>query len=269
MKSINGKVALITGASSGIGEAFAYKLAEMGAILVLTARRFDKLQELALKLNEQYGVRVFVFAADLIKKDAPEKLYDQIIKEGLTIDLLINNAGFGKWTNFLDETIEVYENMLELNINALVKLTHLFIPAMLKNGSGGIINVASTGAFQPCPYVGVYCASKSFVLAFSEALYGEYHKKGIIITALCPGNTSTGFQSIARANTRGMNADTPETVAHMGIKSMLKGKSFKIVGFTNYLASFIPRLFPRKTVINIVSNMMHKKVNEAVIEGVA
>lgn len=261
MKSINGKVALITGASSGIGEAFAYKLAEMGAVLVLTARRIDKLQELAVKLNKQHGVNVFVFEADLIEREAPKMLYDKIINEGLIIDLLINNAGFGKWTNFLDETAEVYDNMLELNINSLVKLTHLFIPGMLKKGAGGVINVASTGALQPCPYVGVYCASKSFVLAFSEALYGEYHKKGLTITALCPGNTNTGFQRVAKANTQGMGADSPEVVADAGIKSMLKGKSFKIVGFANYLTSFVPRLFPRKTVINIVSNMMYKKVN--------
>ncbi|WP_131538106.1 SDR family NAD(P)-dependent oxidoreductase [Pedobacter nototheniae] len=261
MKSINGKVALVTGASSGIGKAFAYKLAEMGAILVLTARREDNLKELALKLNTLYKAKVYVFTADLSKKEAPQQLYNQILNSGLTIDLLINNAGYGKWTNFLDETIEEYDDMLELNINAVVKLTHLFIPAMLKKGSGGIINVASTGALQPCPYVGVYCASKSFVLAFSEALYGEYHKKGLTITALCPGNTSTGFQSIAKANTQGMSADLPDTVAEAGIKSLLKGKSFKIVGFANYLTSFVPRFFPRKTVINIVSKMMYKKVN--------
>ena len=261
MKSINGKVALVTGASSGIGKAFAYKLAEMGAILVLTARREDKLKELALKLNTLYKAKVYVFSADLSKKEAPQQLYNQILNSGLTIDLLINNAGYGKWTNFLDETIEEYDDMLELNINAVVKLTHLFIPAMLKKGSGGVINVASTGALQPCPYVGVYCASKSFVLAFSEALYGEYHKKGLTITALCPGNTSTGFQSIAKANTQGMSADLPDTVAEAGIKSLLKGKSFKIVGFANYLTSFVPRFFPRKTVINIVSKMMYKKVN--------
>jgi len=261
MKSINGKVVLITGASSGIGEAFAYKLAGMGAILVLTARRIDKLQELAIKLHQQYEAKVFVFVADLTKKEAPKALYNQIINEGLTVDLLVNNAGFGKWTNFLDETTETYDNMLELNINALVKLTHLFIPGMLRKGAGGVINVASTGALQPCPYVGVYCASKSFVLAFSEALYGEYHKKGLKITALCPGNTTTGFQDVAKANTQGMNADSPKTVADAGIKSILRGKSFKIVGFANYLTSFVPRFLPRRTVINIVSNMMYKKVN--------
>ncbi|WP_316802823.1 SDR family oxidoreductase [Pedobacter nototheniae] len=261
MKSIKGKVALVTGASSGIGKAFAYKLAEMGADLILTARREDKLQELAVKLNHKYGIRVFVFANDLVRKEAPEKLYGQVIKAGLSVDLLVNNAGYGKWTNFLDETIEAYDDMLELNINALVKLTHLFIPGMLEKGMGGIINVASTGALQPCPYVGVYCASKSFVLAFSEALHGEYYKKGLTITALCPGNTTTGFQSIAKANTKGMSADSAETVAEAGIKSMLNGKSFKIVGFANYLTSFIPRVFPRKTVINIVSNMMYKRVN--------
>lgn len=261
MKTIKNKTVLITGASSGIGEAFAYELAKQGANLIITARSEDKLNDLAYKISKEYNVKVNVFTGDLLKKDTPKKLYNQIKEAGLTVDLLINNAGFGKWTNFLDESIDGYEEMIEININALVKLCYLVLPEMLQKGDCGIINVASTGALQPCPYVAAYCASKSFVLNFSEALYGEYSKKGVTITALCPGNTTTGFQSVAKANTKGMTADTAETVAKQAITALLKKKSFKIVGTVNYLQSFLPRLLPRKSVIMIVRNMMNDRVN--------
>lgn len=262
MKTVKNKTVLITGASSGIGEAFAYELAKQGANLIITARSKDKLQELANKIRKDYNAEVTVLTGDLLLKETPQKLYDQIKQAGLSVDLLINNAGFGKWVNFLDESIEDYDKMLEININALVKLCHLVLPDMLKKGDCGIINVASTGALQPCPYVATYCASKSFVLNFSEALHGEYSKRGVTITALCPGNTTTGFQLVAKADTKGMTADTPETVAKQGIASLLKNKSFKIVGTTNYLQSFLPRLLPRKMMINIVSGMMNAKVNK-------
>lgn len=262
MKTVKNKTVLITGASSGIGEAFAYELAKQGANLIITARTKDKLQELANKIRKDYNAEVTVLTGDLLLKETPQKLYDQIKQAGLSVDLLINNAGFGKWVNFLDESIEDYDKMLEININALVKLCHLVLPDMLKKGDCGIINVASTGALQPCPYVATYCASKSFVLNFSEALHGEYSKRGVTITALCPGNTTTGFQLVAKADTKGMTADTPETVAKQGIASLLKNKSFKIVGTMNYLQSFLPRLLPRKMMINIVSGMMNAKVNK-------
>ena len=262
MKIVKNKTVLITGASSGIGEAFAYELAKQGANLIITARSEDKLQTIADKILKEYNVEVTVFTGDLLQKDCPQKLYNQIRKAGLSVDLLINNAGFGKWVNFLDESIEDYDKMIEININALVKLCHLVLPDMLQKGDCGIINVASTGALQPCPYVATYCASKSFVLNFSEALHGEYSKRGVTITALCPGNTTTGFQLVAKADTKGMTADTPETVARQGIAALLKNKSFKIVGVTNYLQSFLPRLLPRKTMINIVSEMMNAKVNK-------
>lgn len=261
MKTIKNKTVLITGASSGIGEAFAYEFAKQGSNLILTARSEDKLNFLASKISKEYKVKVSVFGGDLLQKETPYKLYNQIKEAGLSIDILINNAGFGKWTNFLDESIEQYEDMIEININALLKLCHLVLPDMLKKGEGGIINVASTGALQPCPYVAAYCASKSFVLDFSEALYGEYNKKGITIMALCPGNTTTGFQSVAKAYTKGMAADKPQDVAKQGIKALLKNKSFKIVGTMNYIQSFLPRFLTRKAMINVVSGMMNSKIN--------
>lgn len=261
MKTVKNKTVLITGASSGIGEAFAYELAKQGANLIITARSEEKLLIIANKITNEYNVKVTVFTGDLLQKDTPEKLYNQIKQAGLWVDLLVNNAGFGKWVNFLDESIEGYDKMIEININALVKLCHLVLPEMLQKGDCGIINVASTGALQPCPYVATYCASKSFVLNFSEALHGEYSKRGVTIVALCPGNTTTGFQLVAKANTKGMAADTPETVVKQGISALLRDKSFKIVGAMNYLQSFLPRLLPRKTMITIVSGMMNSKVN--------
>jgi short-subunit dehydrogenase len=261
MKSLKNKVALVTGASSGIGEAFVYELAKQGATIIITARTESKLQLLANNINNKFGNKAIAISADLSLKETPQKIYDDIKKMNLTVDLLINNAGIGKWANFLDETMATYETMLELNINAIVKLTHLFLPDMLAKGEGGIINIASTGALQPCPYIATYCASKAFVLSFSEALYGEYNKKGITITALCPGNTSTDFQTVANANTQGMTFDTAETVAQNGIKAFLENKSYKIVGKSNYLQSFLPRFLPRKTIINIVEGMMNKRIN--------
>lgn len=261
MKNLHGKTALVTGASSGIGEAFAHELAKQGANLIITARSVQKLENLAVIIKKNYGVKVWVFSENLAIGGSAEQLYNAIKKQNLAIDVLVNNAGFGKWTNFLDETILSYEEMIELNVTSLTTLSLLVLPEMLLKNEGGIINVASTGAFQPCPYITTYCATKAYVLSFSEGLYGEFYKKGITVTALCPGNTATGFQSIAKANTKGMRADTPETVAKEGIKAMLKGKSYIVVGIDNYIASLLPRFLTRKAIINLVTKMMGSKVN--------
>lgn len=252
MKSIKGKTVLITGASSGIGKAFTFEAAKKGANLILTARSSQQLNDIATRITRQYNNKVQVIVADLSRKEDIAKF------NGVKTDLLINNAGIGKWANFLDEAS--YEEMLELNINALVKLTQLVLPGMLERGEGGVINIASTGAFQPCPYVAVYCASKAFVLSFSEALYGEYYHRGVTVTAVCPGNTATNFQVAAKADTKGMSVDTAEYVAQKGLEAFFKGKSYVITGRVNYLQSFLPRLLPRKSMINVVSGMMKKRV---------
>lgn len=260
MKNLKGKTALVTGASSGIGKAFAIELAKKGVHLIITARSENKLQQLADEIRSEYNVEVQVIPGDLSLKDTPELIFKTVTEKGWEPDILVNNAGFGKWSGFLDTGRETYDEMLMLNINALVKLTHLFIPAMLKNKAGGVINIASTGAFQPCPYIAVYCASKAFVLSFSEALYGEYHQKGVTVTVVCPGNTATGFQETAGADTSGMPSDTPQKVAIEGVEAFMKGKNYKINGVSNYLQSFLPRILPRKTVIGIVGNMMRGRV---------
>lgn len=253
--------ALITGASSGIGKAFAYALAQKNVNLILTARSEEKLSQITSDLISKFGINVSYIVADLADSLSVGKIGDELKKKKVTINLLINNAGIGKWTNFLEQTEQSYMDMIQLNISSLVSLTHMVLPDMIKNKNGGVINIASTGALQPCPYVAVYCASKAFVLSFSESLYGEYQEKGITVTAICPGNTQTNFQTVANANTTGMTYESPEEVVKQSIEALLSRKNNKIIGFNNVLQSFIPRFLPRKTVISIVKNMMNKKVN--------
>lgn len=262
MTKFNYQTALITGASSGIGKAFAYELAKKGIKnLILTARNEEKLIEISADLKEKYKINIKYIIADLSDISSSQKIYNEIKKDNIFVDLLINNAGVGKWTNFLEQTIDTYQKMLMLNINSLVQLSQLFLPDMLINKKGGIINIASTGALQPCPYISVYCASKAFVLNFSESLYGEYIDKGIVVTAICPGNTETNFQKTANANTKGMKSASPDVVANQSINALIHHNNNKIIGFNNQLQSILPRILPRKVIINLVKNMMIKKVN--------
>lgn len=260
MKSFTGKTALITGASSGIGEAFARNLAARGANLILTARSEDKLYKLAKDLSDQHGITVHVIPGDLSLASTPQYIYDKVKEKGLSVDLLINNAGFGKWGHFLAEGNETYQEMIHLNISSFVGLTRLFIPDMLKRRDGGVINVASTAAFQPIPYIAAYSATKSFVLSFSEALWGEYRKHGLTVLALCPGYTSTNFFAEAHADTSGMSFQTPETVAEAGLNAFLKGKSYHVSGGKNYLTTFLSRLLPRRVVIKTLAGMFRNRI---------
>jgi short-subunit dehydrogenase len=257
MKSFKGATVLITGASSGIGEAFARNLANRGANLVLTARSEDKLRQVASELSEKHSIEIQVFPGDLSRPDMPQRLCTQVQSASLSVDVLINNAGFGKWGHFLEHDYQSYQDMLNLNINALVSLTYLFLPSMLKRRDGGIINVASTAAFQPIPYVAAYSATKAFVLSFSEALWGEYHELGLTVLALCPGNTSTNFADVANADvTKMTEAETPETVAQAGLEAFLKGRNYVISGkIGNYLLANSSRLLSRRRVIKTTLGM--------------
>ncbi|BAV07255.1 hypothetical protein SAMN05421788_102122 [Filimonas lacunae] len=264
MQTIKGKTALVTGASSGIGKALAYQLAQQGANLVITARSVNKLEIIATSIREKCKVTVEVITADLSLPDAAKDLVNAIAGKGIGIDILVNNAGFGKWAPFLREEESTYMQMIQLNISALVQLSWLLLPGMLKRGSGGVINIASTGAFQPCSYIAVYCASKAFVLSFSEALYGEYKSKGITVTAVCPGNTQTEFATTANAQTEGMAFASAEAVAKESLQAFIKEKNYIVTGGVgNYIQSLSARFLPRKTMINIVAGMFSKRVGAA------
>ena len=257
---LKGITVLVTGASSGIGKAFAHNLATKGANLILTARSVDKLTQVADELTQKYQISVHVFPTDLFVGDAPQQLFERIKASKLSVDVLVNNAGFGKFTHFLGEGLNTYEHMLTLNIDALVKLTYLCLPGMLMRGKGGVINVASTAAFQPLPYQAIYAASKAFVLSFTEALAGENQGRGVKFLALCPGVTATNFMSVANADTTGMTFAMPEGVVEAGLSAFFKGKSSHVHGRANYLSTFLPRVLSRALVIKIVAGMFKNRV---------
>lgn len=263
MNQLTGKTALITGASSGIGLALARSLAARGMHLIITARSENRLHEIAAEL-QKLGVDVHVFRSDLSQKGAAERLFEQVDKAGLHVDLLINNAGFGKWGEFLEIERVKYEEMLRLNINALTELCHLFIPGMLKRGEGGIINVGSTGSFVPVPFAAVYSASKAYVLLFTEALQGEYGHRGLRIMTLCPGGTDTNFATVANPNIKRnvTDFDTPEFVAEAGLEAFLKGKLYVITGSRNKMTAFLPRILSRKRVLKIVGDTWKKRIGK-------
>lgn len=189
--------ALITGASSGIGAEFARAFARRQTDLVLVARREDRLVELATQLREQAGIQTQVIPQDLTAPDAGEKLQAAITAAGRSIDILINNAGFGDYGEFGQSDPSKQLQMLDLNVRSLVELTHRFLGPMQERGTGSIVNVASIAAFQPLPYMSVYGASKAFVLSFSEALWAENRHRGVKVLALCPGPTETEFMEVA------------------------------------------------------------------------
>jgi short-subunit dehydrogenase len=255
-----GCTALVTGASSGIGKCFARELAQRGANLIVSARSKDELEKLADELRQQFRVSVHVIASDLAMPDAARQLFAEIQSRKLFVDFLINNAGFGKWAHFLGERLETYDQMLSLNIDTLVQLTYLFIPNMLAQKRGGVINVASTAAFQPLPYIAVYGASKTFVLSLTEALAGEYRNTGVRFLALCPGNTVTNFSTVANADTTGMPSSTPEYVVKSALDAFAKNKNYHVPGLGNFLTAQLPRLLPRCLTIKIVAKMFANRV---------
>ncbi|MEA2565364.1 MAG: uncharacterized protein QOD49_541, partial [Actinomycetota bacterium] len=195
MSSGRNPLALVTGASGGIGEELARILARHGYDLVLVARSADKLAALAERLELDHGIQVRAIAKDLARPDAAAEIHEWLAAEGLTVDVLVNNAGMGLLGKFAEIGIEGDVEMLRLNVEAPTLLTRLLLPSMLERGSGRILNLASTAGFQPGPLMAVYYATKAYVLSFSEALANEVAGTGVTVTALCPGPTETGFSS--------------------------------------------------------------------------
>jgi short-subunit dehydrogenase len=247
------KTALITGASGGIGLEMSKLFARDNHNLVLVARNSQKLEELAGELHIKYNISCKVISKDLSNPSAPEEIFKELSQKGIQIDYLVNNAGFGGTGYFSDTKLEYELSMIQVNINALVELTKLFLPQMILRKSGRILNVASTAAFAPGPLMAIYYATKAFVLSFSEALTSELKDKGISVTALCPGPTKTGFQEQASVGgTRLIKYQVlhePKYVAEKGYKAMMKGKAVVVPGFQNKLLiqsiRFTPRIIVR------------------------
>ncbi|MGO9084407.1 MAG: SDR family NAD(P)-dependent oxidoreductase [Candidatus Sulfotelmatobacter sp.] len=242
---------LITGASGGIGYELAKLFARDHHNLVLVARSADKLTQVASEL-QAHSVTVKTIALDLAAPPAPRFLFDQLQREGIAVDILINNAGFGAFGEFAQMPEEEILGQISLNITALTELTRLFLPAMVARRSGRIMNVASTAGFQPGPLLAVYYATKAYVISFSEAIANELRHSGVTVTCFCPGATHTGFAK--RAGTEksrlfkqlgGMSA---EKVALDGYRAVMEGRTLAITGLLNWAVAQSTRFAPRKMV---------------------
>jgi hypothetical protein len=255
-----GKWALVTGASAGIGVALAEELAAGGTHLVLTARRRDRLEELAKTLAAKHKVKTEIFVADLTKPLAPQEIFDFTKQKGLEIDLLINNAGFGAYGEFpAVETSRLLE-MVQVNCTAVVHLTRLYLPEMVARKRGDVIILASTASFQAVPYISVYAATKAFDLLLAEGLAEEMKPYGIRVCALCPGSTESEFHTVAHQPDRTIKTQqTAQEVARTGLKALAAGKSYVISGLGNYLGAHGERLVPRRFVTRIAAGMFKPK----------
>ena len=255
------KVALVTGASSGIGEAFAWALARRRMQLILVARSEDKLRGLASRLVDAYRVRVEVVAADLADHDALSRLLAEIDRLEMPVDLLINNAGVGCYGPFETIAPECDRRQVMLNIGAVVDLAHAVVPGMLARGGGAIVNVGSVLSFWPRPYDAVYAASKAFVLSFSQALAAEYEQRGLRVVALCPGCTKTGFSQVAgspapraRFGSAGdLLVRRPDQVVLTAIKGLESGKAVIVDGRIYRIVVLGQHALPRMLIARLVA----------------
>jgi short-subunit dehydrogenase len=253
------KVALITGASAGLGEQFAQLFAKDGHDVILVARTASKLEALASKLEKEHQVKAHVLAADLSRPEEPQRIFDEVRSRQLQVDFLVNNAGFGSSGLFLEQDLAREVEMVEVNCTALLKLTWLFAKPMKERGSGRILNIASTAGFQPGPYMATYFATKAFVISLSEALAYELKGSGVTVTCHCPGATHTEFASRAgndksRLFQRPGVAQAPEVAAD-AYASMMKGRVLAIHGALNWFTAFGGRFAPRSMVRSITASL--------------
>jgi short-subunit dehydrogenase len=257
--------ALVTGASSGIGESFARRLAGEGRSLVLVARSADRLSALAGELARARGVRALALPADLADPTAPARIFAETEGRGLPVDLLVNNAGFGTCGEFARLPAATELELLRVNVLALVDLTHRFLVPMLARRAGAIVNVASTAGFQPVPYHATYAASKAFVLNFSQAIAEEVRGQGVTVLALCPGTTRTPFFDragidLARSDWR---MEEPEAVVETALRALRRRNTLTISGWLNRLMIQSQRLAPRALVARAAATAMRARVGRA------
>jgi len=237
--------AIVTGASSGIGQAIAQELATSGVNLVLTARRLDRLHEFAARVSR----RVEVFAADLEQSDAPRRIFEFTEGKGIKPALLVNNAGFGTFGEFRETGLDRQLAMLQVNCSAVVAMTRLYLPGMIERRKGDIMMVASTAAFQAVPYQATYAATKAFDLIFAEGIAEEVKRFGVRVCALCPGQTKSEFHEIANEPIpKQMSVHSAQEVARIGLEALVTGKHHVICGFGNRMGMELQRLAPRRVV---------------------
>jgi uncharacterized protein len=258
------KTALITGASSGIGLELAKIFASKGINLILVSRNVIELAKLGTELSAKYNIFTEELEKDLSVPGASREVFDDVKSMSFEIDFLINNAGFGDYGLFHESEWGKQERMINVNMLALTHLTRLFLPSMVKKGSGRIMNVASTAGFQPGPLMSVYYATKAYVISFSEAIANELESTGVTVTALCPGPTLSGFQKAAHIEKtnliHGKHIPAAAEVAEFGYKAMMKGKTVAIHGFRNKELAFLSRNAPKKMVMKTTRKMNEERI---------
>ncbi|KRE82426.1 oxidoreductase [Paenibacillus sp. Soil766] len=260
MMQLRNKWILITGASSGIGEVFARDLASRGNHLVLVARSEDKLNALAKQLKKEHGINVEVIVTDLSQEGAPAHLYQECQDRQLDVDVVINNAGFATHGYFEQVSGARQREEVMLNVMAVVHITHLFLPGLLRKGNGAVINVSSTAAFQPDPYMAVYGATKSFVLSFTQALWEENRTRGVKFLALCPGATQTDFFNVVGTDEASVGKrSTPEYVVKVALQALEKGQTYVVPGFQNYMTAQLSRLLSSKQLLRLVGGLLRPR----------
>lgn len=241
--------AVVTGASSGIGQAIAQELAGAGAKLVLTARRTDRLEAFATTLAGTLGTTVEIFPADLEQAAAPREIFAFTEAHGIQPALLVNNAGFGVFGEFREMDLDRHLAMIQVNCSAVVGMTRLYLPGMIARGAGDILIVASTAAFQAVPYQSTYAATKAFDLIFAEGLAEEVKRFGVRVCAVCPGQTKSEFHEIAQEPIpKAMAVQSAQEVARIGLCALAEGKHHVVCGFSNWLGMEVQRLVPRRVV---------------------
>jgi len=254
---------LVTGPTSGIGRDLAELFAAEGANLMLVSRHADKLDALKKELEDRYRIQAKIFAADLSLPGSAKKLVSDVRVAGVDVDVLVNNAGYGVYGGFVDEDITAQLGMVELHISAPMELSHAFLPSMIRRRRGGILNVASTGGFQPVPNENVYCATKTYMIHFTEALAEELINTGVKISCLCPGPTQTAFFDNPLMKTQGpgkMPRMRSQDVARIGFEAFKKGKVLEITGRKNKMMAFLVRFAPRSAVRKAAKKMIERLV---------
>lgn len=260
MKRLEGRWSLVTGASSGLGADFSRALAAEGSNLVLVARREDRLRDLARELEAEHGCETRVVPADLGEREAPERIHRLLREEGSAIDVLVNNAGFGLYGAFTEIPWDREEQMLLVDVVALVHMTKLFVRDMVERNFGYVLQVASIGAYQPTPTYACYGAAKAFVLSFGEALAYELRRTRVRVTVISPGVTRTEFLQVAGQKPtlyQRLSMMESPAVARAGVRAMLRGRPSVIPGLINALPVWSLRLMPRRTAAALASLLMN------------
>ncbi len=254
---------MITGASSGIGLAFAHAFARHGAHLVLVARSEDKLLAICQELRGTYAIRALAVAADLSLAGASEQVYRHACERGYEPVVLVNNAGFATYGRFEQVPLARQRDEVMLNCLAVIEMTHHALPSMIRQRQGVIINVASTAAFQPDPYMAIYGATKAFVLSFSEAIWAENLDHGLRVLALCPGATETAFFDVVNAEEASVGKRmSAESVVEIALQAVSHNRSYVIAGRMNWMLGQLYRLLPRMVILKIVRKMLAPKQDQ-------